>query len=119
MTKIVALLSVACLWVAVCRARLPQVTTREDRPPSTTLRRPVQVSMGTSRIPLLSDEENDDSPGAQVREAERNLRLAKKSAHRELVSARNRFASEVLHNRSVLLRSILKKQRAQEPSAEC
>ena len=94
---------------------MPAVTAKVKQV-TAALKQPGQLSTPQN---ALFDDPDSGAPEAKIREAEKNLKLAKKSARRHLVSARNQFTMEVLHNRSALLRAILEKQRAEVAPAEC
>lgn len=117
MTKIIALVVAVWLCVACCARRKLEVPNTEPEAPNTT---EPQVALGNPPSP--SSKETWMTPSKQnlpLQVAEKNLRRARKAAQSSLVTARNNYAMEILHNRSALLRAILNKQRAEEPAADC
>lgn len=117
MTKTIALVLVVWLCVACCARRVREESNAEFETPNTT--KP-QMAAGNPMKPSSKETwVTQSKQNLPIESAEKNLRRARKVAQSNLVSARNNYAMEVLHNRSMLLRAILKKQKAEEPTADC
>lgn len=120
MTKTLALVVALWLCMACCARRLHKKPNTEGQPLNPAVPQVGQVPAGnlwsTSSRGAGVTRPWENEP---VEEAVKNLRRARKAVRKHLVAARNSYAMEVLHNRSVLLRNILTKQRAEEPAADC
>lgn len=120
MTKTLSLVVALLLCMACCARRLRKEPNTEGEQLYPAVPQAGQVPAGnlwnTSSRDARVTRPWENEP---VEEAVKNLRRARKAVSKHLVAARNNYAMEVLHNRSVLLRNILNKQRAEEPAADC
>lgn len=119
MTRTIALVVTVWLCVACCATRVLREPRTEGPPNSAMLQDGQGEGGGASSPSYMGAAVSPGWPSAHVEKAKKKLQNARKAAHSNLVSARNSFAMEVLHNRSVLLRTILQRQRAEEPAANC